>query len=486
MSFFKYILFFLQIYFSLTLIKLQGEMEQAVINAVNNILSGPKPNIPKIDIEAKPKVTIVIPVYNEAKYLKYVIKSIQYQSLKELEILIIDDKSTDKSVKKILEYQKKDPRIRLIQNKKNRGILYNRIFGGLQARGEYVAFIDADDMYANMNILEMSYKECVKDNLDILEFDYFGGRYDLKKKEFIDVFLFSNQDKNAYGKVFYQPEIKQKFFYSYQSQDIIAGIVYNKLYSHKEIEKMADYIGEEFWQQHFIYMEDFIMSFSVARTADSFKLLGYGGVYHWFENPEGMTKGVFEMEGDELKYPDMTNKKLGDYLSMWERTFDLTEDEQDSEYLRLKLIYLLKDPDNRHVFARTYQYERILHLCKRMYNWKYASDYGKNFAKEFAIDTIGFNVPMKKKYKEFFPQDDDFDLDDEEDEEKEKKKNKKNKKEKKKKNKNTEENNIKLEKKEKIEEKKEAKKEAKKKNKKEKKINDVEEIDGYLEGIEDL
>jgi glycosyltransferase involved in cell wall biosynthesis len=387
----------------LTLIKLQGEMEQAVINAVNNILSGPKPNIPKIDIEAKPKVTIVIPVYNEAKYLKYVIKSIQYQSLKELEILIIDDKSTDKSVKKILEYQKKDPRIRLIQNKKNRGILYNRIFGGLQARGEYVAFIDADDMYANMNILEMSYKECVKDNLDILEFDYFGGRYDLKKKEFIDVFLFSNQDKNVYGKVFYQPEIKQKFFYSYQSQDIIAGIVYNKLYSHKEIEKMADYIGEEFWQQHFIYMEDFIMSFSVARTADSFKLLGYGGVYHWFENPEGMTKGVFEMEGDELKYPDMTNKKLGDYLSMWERTFDLTEDEQDSEYLRLKLIYLLKDPDNRHVFARTYQYERILHLCKRMYNWKYASDYGKNFAKEFAIDTIGFNVPMKKKYKEFFP-----------------------------------------------------------------------------------
>jgi len=55
--------------------------------------------------------------------------------------------SPHKSVKKILEFKKEDPRIRLIKNKKNRGILYNRIYGGLQSRGEYVAFIGADDIY---------------------------------------------------------------------------------------------------------------------------------------------------------------------------------------------------------------------------------------------------------------------------------------------------------------------------------------------------
>ena len=400
-------------------------MEQTVINAVNFIFSSSKIDIPKVDINAKPKVSIVIPVYNEAKYLKNVIKSIQLQSLKELEILIVDDKSTDNSVKKILKFQKEDPRIRLIQNKKNRGILYNRIYGGLQARGEYVTFIDADDLYANPQILQLSYKECVKNKLDILEFDYFGGRYDHKKKEFLDVFLFSNQGKDLYNKVYYQPEIKESFFYSNTKQDIIAGIVYNKLYSHKEIEKMADYIGEEFWNQHFIYMEDFIMCFSVARTAESFMLLGYGGVYHWYENPEGMTKGVFDMDGDKLKYPDNSNKKLGDYLSMWERAFDLTENEPDSEYFRLKLIFLLKDPDNRHVFARTYQYERIINLCKRMYNWKYATDFGKNFAKEFALETIGFEIPMKQKYNEFFDNDFNFDLNEEKPDKKKSKKNKK-------------------------------------------------------------
>ena len=456
-------------------------MEQTVINAVNFIFSGPKPEIPKIDINSKPKVSIVIPVYNEEKYIKNVLKSIQYQSLKEIEILFIDDKSKDKSVKRIIEYKKEDPRIRLIKNKKNRGILYNRIYGGLQSRGEYVTFIDADDIYANPQILQLAYEASIKNNLDILEFDYFGGRYDQENKQFLDIFLFSNQDKNLYEKVFYQPEIKQSFFYDSKRQEVIAGIVYNKLYSHKEIEKMADYIGEDFWNQHFIYMEDFIMSFAVSRTAESFMLLGYGGIYHWYENPEGMTQGVFDMEGNQLKYPYNTNKKLGDYLSMWERAFDLTEDEPDTEYFRLKLIFLLKDPDNRHVFARTYQYERILNLCRRMYNWKYASEYGKNFAKEFAIETIGFEVPMKDKYSEFYDNDHNFDLDD--DIKTDVKKTKKNKKEKKKKNKYNEESEIKYEKK--VEEKKEMKKEIKNKKKKDN-MKEIEEIDGYIEGLDDL
>ena len=454
-------------------------MEQNVINAVNFILNGPAPEIPKTKPTSKPKVTIVIPVYNEEKYLKNVLKSIQYQSLKDIEILFIDDKSTDKSVKRIKEYQKIDPRITLIRNKKNRGILYNRIYGGLQSKGEYVAFIDADDIYANPEILKMSYEACIKHNLDILEFDYFGGRYDLKNQKFIDIFLFSNQDKSIYDRVFYQPEIKKSFFYE-NKQDVIAGIVYNKLYSHREIEKMADYIGEEFWNQHFIYMEDFIMSFAIARTAESFMLLGYGGVYHWYENPEGMTKGVFDMDGQKLKYPENSNKKLGDYLSMWERAFDLTEDEPDSEYFRMKLIYLLKEPDNRHVFARTFQYERILNLCKRLYTWKYATPLSKNFAKEFAIETIGFEVPMRKKYSEFFGN--AFDFDSEEEDIKPKKKSKKNKKEKKNKDKK-EENEVKTE------VKKENKKESKKENKKAKqkdKSKDVEEIDGFIEGIDDL
>ena len=469
----KYYLFtffiFLQIQNTFCFIKLEGEMEQTVINAVSFILSPSKPEIPKINTKEKPKITIVIPVYNEEKYIKNVLKSIQLQTLKEVEILFIDDKSTDKSVKKILGFKKEDPRIRLIKNVKNRGILYNRIYGGLQARGDYVSFIDADDLFANPQILEMSYQKCLEHNLDILEFDYFGGRFNINTLEFRDVFLFTNENKKLYDKVYYQPEIKKKFFYQQGTEDILAGIVYNKIYSHKLIEKMADYIGIEFWNQHFIYMEDFLMVFAIARNAERVMLLGYGGIFHWYENPEGMTDGVFTMEGKKLKNPDNTNKKLGDYLSMWERTFDLTEDEKDSEYLRLKLIHLLKDPDNRHVFAQTYHYERIIHLCKRMYTWKYSSNFAKNMAKEFAFETINLEIPMKKKYSEFFEGerlDDDF-------EEKKKKSKKERKKEKKERKKKEEEKNEK----EKI----------KREKKEEKKIKDIEEIDGFLDdGLDEL
>ena len=473
----KYYLFtffiFLQIQNSFCFIKLEGEMEQTVINAVSFILSPSKPEIPKINTKGKPKITIVIPVYNEEKYIKNVLKSIQLQTLKEVEILFIDDKSTDKSVKKILGFKKEDPRIRLIKNVKNRGILYNRIYGGLQARGDYVSFIDADDLFANPQILEMSYQKCLEHNLDILEFDYFGGRFNINTLEFRDVFLFTNENKKLYDKVYYQPEIKKKFFYQQGTEDILAGIVYNKIYSHKLIEKMADYIGIEFWNQHFIYMEDFLMVFAIARNAERVMLLGYGGIFHWYENPEGMTDGVFTMEGKKLKNPDNTNKKLGDYLSMWERTFDLTEDEKDSEYLRLKLIHLLKDPDNRHVFAQTYHYERIIHLCKRMYTWKYSSNFAKNMAKEFAFETINLEIPMKKKYSEFFEGerlDDDF-------EEKKKKSKKERKKEKKERKKKEEEKN----------EKEKIKREKKEEKKEEKKIKDIEEIDGFLDdGLDEL
>ena len=465
-NFYILIIIFLQIGFSFSFIKLSGEMEQNVINAVTYILSSSKPEIPKIDLNQKPKISIIIPVYNEEKYIKNVLKSIQLQTIKEIEIIFIDDKSTDKSVQKILEYKKKDKRIRLIKNQKNRGILYNRIYGGLQAKGDYVTFIDADDLYANHQILEMSYQACIQNDLDLVEFDYFGGRFDIDKLEFKDVFLFTNQNKNLYDKVYYQPEIKKRFFYQYGTEDILAGIVYNKLYSHKLIERMADYIGIDFWNQHFIYMEDFLIVFAAARNAKSVMLLGYGGVFHWYENPEGMTKGVFDMDGKELKYPDNSNKKLGDYLSMWEKTFDLTEDESDSEYLRLKLIHLLKDPDNRHVFAQTYHYERIIQICKRMYNWKYSSDFAKNMAKEFALETIKLEIPMKKKYKEFFL--DEYSEDDEEKKEKKKKKEKNTKKKQKKKKEEVSENE--------------------KLKKEEKKIkDDTEELDGFLDdGLEDL
>ena len=93
-----------------------------------------------------PKISFIIPVFNKEKYLKSLIISIQNQLIKEFEIIFIDDCSSDQSIKIINKYSSIDRRIKLIKNKENRGTLYSRSQGCLHSKGEYIIFIDPDDL----------------------------------------------------------------------------------------------------------------------------------------------------------------------------------------------------------------------------------------------------------------------------------------------------------------------------------------------------
>jgi GT2 family glycosyltransferase len=75
-----------------------------------------------------PKISVIMPIYNGGRYLKNSLVSIEIQNFKEIEIILIDDCSTDNSITIIEEYMKRDPRIRLIKNIKNRKILYSKFF----------------------------------------------------------------------------------------------------------------------------------------------------------------------------------------------------------------------------------------------------------------------------------------------------------------------------------------------------------------------
>lgn len=91
-----------------------------------------------------PLVTVLIPMYNCEKYIKDSLNSIINQTYSNLEILIIDDGSTDRSVEIVKSYS--DSRIRLIESKENRGIPFTRNLGLNNTRGKYVAMMDADDI----------------------------------------------------------------------------------------------------------------------------------------------------------------------------------------------------------------------------------------------------------------------------------------------------------------------------------------------------
>ncbi|GMT49866.1 MAG: glycosyl transferase [bacterium] len=91
-----------------------------------------------------PKVSVNMPVYNGEKYIDEAIQSILNQTFKDFELIIIDNASTDQTVKKIQAYQ--DPRIRLIQNPKNMGLVFSRNKALSESKGDYIAVLDADDI----------------------------------------------------------------------------------------------------------------------------------------------------------------------------------------------------------------------------------------------------------------------------------------------------------------------------------------------------
>lgn len=93
---------------------------------------------------SNPLVSIIIPVYNTEKYLKDCLDSVLSQTYQNLEIILIDDGSTDNSSQILKQYAKKDSRIKII-TQKNQGQSTARNYGLKEASGEYVSFIDSDD-----------------------------------------------------------------------------------------------------------------------------------------------------------------------------------------------------------------------------------------------------------------------------------------------------------------------------------------------------
>lgn len=117
----------------------------------------------------KIKVSIIVPIYNVEKYLSKCIESICNQTLEEIEIILVNDGSTDKSLEIIEEYKKNDSRIRVI-NQKNKGVSIARNNGLKIAKGEYIAFVDPDD-WIDKNMYEVLYLES-KSEYDVVLCDH--------------------------------------------------------------------------------------------------------------------------------------------------------------------------------------------------------------------------------------------------------------------------------------------------------------------------
>lgn len=112
------------------------------------------------------KVSVIVPVYNAEKYIATCVESILSQTLQELEVIFINDGSTDQSRQIIENYKKVNPQIKLI-NQENQGVSMARNAGLQAATGEYVGFVDADD-YIEKDMYSTLHNAAVQSNCDVV------------------------------------------------------------------------------------------------------------------------------------------------------------------------------------------------------------------------------------------------------------------------------------------------------------------------------
>ncbi len=118
-----------------------------------------------------PKVSIVIPIYNVEKYLRQCLDSVVSQTLKDIEIICVNDGSKDSSLDIIKEYAEKDERVKII-DKPNSGYGHSMNCGFDKAIGEYVGIVESDD-YADENMFEDLYNEAKKFDVDVVKSGFY-------------------------------------------------------------------------------------------------------------------------------------------------------------------------------------------------------------------------------------------------------------------------------------------------------------------------
>lgn len=120
---------------------------------------------------ASRQVSVIVPVYNTEKYLRRCLESLVHQTLKDLEILVVDDGSTDHSPEILSEFENNYPgRVRVIR-KENGGQASARNLGIRECSGDYVGFVDSDD-YVDTAMYEEMLRAALADNCDMVECSY--------------------------------------------------------------------------------------------------------------------------------------------------------------------------------------------------------------------------------------------------------------------------------------------------------------------------
>lgn len=269
-----------------------------------------------------PKITVIIPYYNKDQFSLYLpLRSIQNQSFKDIEIIFVDDGSSENKIKEIIEEMKNDNRIILLKHKTRKGILMSRVDGVRYSSGEYIMQLDQDDLYINNLLLEQLYKKAKELGPDIVQFSTMVYNHKNKTSSKMEVLI----PKNV---TITQPELKTTFLQKTIENRLgyfSTRLIWDKFIKREIYLKAIEDLGDEYLNHIFFLYEDTLMIFKLSQIALSYY------------------------------YYDIEGYRLNNYLRGQSRMFQTNQ----NEFLAMNQLYFIKlllysvDPlyDRYHIYT---------------------------------------------------------------------------------------------------------------------------------------
>lgn len=220
------------------------------------------------------KISVVIPVYNVEKYLSRCIDSVLNQTYSNIEVILVNDGSTDKSAEVCEKYVDLDSRVILI-NQKNKGLPGARNSGLKIAKGQYIGFIDSDDVIDSDMVLH--FKEiATKFSPDVIVSNIFQYEYGNKKFQYL-------RNELPYDTILEKNEIKKFFLEPYYGGYL--GIIPSSCTKMYNMTFLKDY--DLIFDESLKRAEDYWFNFEVFKNASSVYAIDKA-FYHYFKNDESI------------------------------------------------------------------------------------------------------------------------------------------------------------------------------------------------------
>lgn len=282
---------------------IEYQLKYCKIESYLNLCSKKFQNKKNIHIKKNnPKISVISPLFNRERYLKRFLNSIRYQNFGDIEIILIDDYSTDNTVKLIKELIKYDKRIILLKNQKTKGTFISRNIGTLYSKGKYLILPDPDDIISK-NILLISYKYAEKYFYEMIKFNLYIGYKQLH---------FENYSKNKGNSEIYQPELKMHLFYGNNELQVIDSNLTNKFIKRELYLRALNIMKNYYLNKYIIYMEDAMINFILYRTSKSLYFMKNIG-YYYIKHSQSITNNELNISLLRIKFGFIYLKLLLEY-----------------------------------------------------------------------------------------------------------------------------------------------------------------------------